>query len=105
MKNILLLFLISFSNFFHAQNTIDDKGRKQGNWIKKIPQSNAIDYTGQFKDDKPVGNKWSYDTENRLPLPKNIKIPEISKIKETKNTIVLKKFIELESKLAESSKN
>lgn len=55
MKNILLLILISFSNFFNAQNIIDDKGRKQGNWIKKIPQSNAIDYTGYFKDDKPVG--------------------------------------------------
>jgi len=54
MKNVLLLFIISFSNFFNAQNIIDDKGRKQGNWIKKNPQSNAIDYTGQFKDDKTV---------------------------------------------------
>ena len=23
------------------------------------------------KDDKPIGDKWSFDTENRLPLPKN----------------------------------
>ena len=28
------------------------------------------------KDDKPIGDKWSFDTENRLPLPKNhIPIP------------------------------
>ena len=25
--------------------------------------------------DKPVGGKWSYDTANRLPLPKNHKVP------------------------------
>ncbi len=34
---------------------MDEKGRKQGNWIKKFPKSNAIDYTGQFKDDQPFG--------------------------------------------------
>jgi deoxyribodipyrimidine photolyase-related protein len=25
--------------------------------------------------DKPIGGKWSYDTANRLPLPKNHKVP------------------------------
>ena len=34
-----------------------------------------------MKNDKPVGNKWSFDTENRKSLPKNIKIPEVPKIK------------------------
>jgi len=38
-----------------------------------------------IKDDKPIGNKWSYDTENRLPLPKNIKINPIPKISPTAN--------------------
>ena len=46
------------------------------------------------KNGTPKGNKWSFDEDNRKKLPKDIKIPEISKIKETKNTIVLKKFIE-----------
>ena len=46
------------------------------------------------KNGTPKGNKWSFDEDNRKKLPKEIKIPEISKIKETKNTIVLKKFIE-----------
>ena len=36
----------------------------------------------------------AFDEDNRKKLPKDIKIPEISKIKETKNTSVLKKFIE-----------
>ncbi len=45
------------------------------------------------KDGTPKGNKWSFDEENRKKLPKIIKIPEISKAKETKNTLELKKFI------------
>ena len=45
------------------------------------------------KNGTPKGNKWSFDEENRKKLPKIIKIPEISKVKETKDTVTLKKFI------------
>ena len=45
-------------------------------------------------DGKPKDGKWSFDEDNRKKLPKDIKVPEISKIKETKNTFILKKFIE-----------
>jgi deoxyribodipyrimidine photolyase-related protein len=45
-------------------------------------------------DGKPRDGKWSFDEDNRKKLPKDLKIPEISKIKETKNTLVLKKFID-----------
>ena len=45
------------------------------------------------KNGTPKGNKWSFDEENRKKLPKIIKIPEISKVKETKDTVALKKFI------------
>ena len=46
------------------------------------------------KNGKPKGDKWSYDEDNRKKLPKDMKIPEISNIKETKNTLLLKKFID-----------
>ena len=37
------------------------------------------------KNDKPTGGKWSFDTENRLPLPANIKVPDtVSKVKSDK---------------------
>ena len=36
-----------------------------------------------MKDDKPIG-RWSYDTENRNSLPKNIKIPKVPKITKDK---------------------
>ena len=45
------------------------------------------------KNGTPKGNKWSFDEENRKKLPNTIKIPEISKVKETKDTAILKKFI------------
>ena len=33
---------------------------------------------------KPVGGKWSFDTENRKALPKNIIIPKVPKVKKDK---------------------
>ena len=45
------------------------------------------------KNGTPKGNKWSFDEENRKKLPNSIKIPKISKVKETKDTAILKKFI------------
>ncbi len=35
-------------------NKVDEKGRKQGAWKKSYP-SGVVRYTGQFKDDKPIG--------------------------------------------------
>ncbi len=51
------------------------------------------------KSGGPVGGKWSFDKENRKPLPKNVKIPEISLTKkESKKTLSYKeeakKYIE-----------
>ena len=45
------------------------------------------------KNGTPRGNKWSFDEDNRKKLPSSIKIPEISKVKDTKDTTILKKFI------------
>ena len=50
------------------------------------------------KNGKPKGDKWSFDEDNRKKLPKIIKIPEISKLKNTKHTDELKKFVELNFK-------
>lgn len=32
------------------------------------------------KDEKPIGGSWSYDSENRLPLPKNKMTPDLPRI-------------------------
>lgn len=38
-----------------SQNKTDAKGNKQGPWVKYHPNSKSILYTGQFKDNQPVG--------------------------------------------------
>ena len=60
MKNysILLFLFISFVTF--SQNKVDEKGRKQGPWEKTHPKSIALQYKGQFIDDKPVGTFYYY---------------------------------------------
>ncbi len=50
------------------------------------------------KNGTPKGNKWSFDEENRKKLPNKINIPKISKLKDTKDTISLKKFIKINFK-------
>lgn len=59
MKQItyILFLFISFLSF--GQNKIDAKGLKQGSWEKTHPNSKALLYKGQFKDDKPIG-KFTY---------------------------------------------
>ncbi len=46
------------------------------------------------RDGTPKGNKWSYDEDNRKKISDAIKIPKISKVKKTNNTIKLEKFIQ-----------
>ena len=53
--------------------------------IQRIKHNLLID-----DDNKPVGGKWSFDSENRKKLPKNIEIPENIIFKETFHTKELK---------------
>ena len=46
------------------------------------------------KDGKPVGNRWSFDSENRKRLPKIIEIPNLPSFRKSKYTSDLKKIIE-----------
>jgi deoxyribodipyrimidine photolyase-related protein len=47
-----------------------------------------------MKDDKPEGGKWSYDTNNRLPLPVKEIVPEITKSKLDKYKTEAIKYVE-----------
>lgn len=61
-KNILSLFIVLLSCSYFAQlerkgakNLIDDNQNKQGKWEVKYENSKIIRYSGQFIDDKPIG--------------------------------------------------
>jgi deoxyribodipyrimidine photolyase-related protein len=45
---------------------------------------NILVSSDQHGNIKPTGGKWSFDAENRLSLPENIKLPKIPIIKKTK---------------------
>ena len=46
------------------------------------------------KDNKPIGDKWSYDTENRKKLPKDIIIPKTFEIQDNECVREAKEYIE-----------
>ena len=43
---------------------------------------------------KPIGDKWSFDEENRKKLPKDIEIPSLPKFKESKHHLKVKTLID-----------
>ena len=55
MKSIVVLFCFIVSQLMFAQNKVDDKGKKQGEWVKTYPNSKSVEFKGQFKDDLPYG--------------------------------------------------
>ena len=46
------------------------------------------------KNGKPIGGTWSFDQENRHPLPENMKIPTLSKSPRDTYTIEAKKYVQ-----------
>lgn len=66
---VLVVMLFSTSMFFAQKkdtlNMLDDKGRKQGHWIKKSNKGVLI-YDGFFYDDVPVGIMKKYDLLGNL---------------------------------------
>lgn len=66
---IVLLFLglygisVSQNSENDTINKTDSQGKKQGKWVRYHENTGKIRYTGQFKDDKPIGVfKHYYDS-------------------------------------------
>ncbi len=55
MKSYLIILIIFPFFCFSQTNTIDKKGFKQGAWAKYYPDNKTPIYTGQFIDNKPIG--------------------------------------------------
>lgn len=69
MKRLLALLILmgmTAGAFAQPVNQKDAKGRKQGKWEKKYPKSNAYEYKGEFKDDKPVGTFTYYYPSSKV---------------------------------------
>ena len=82
------MFLTSRNQF---RDDISDikKPKMSSFYIKQRERMNIL----LTNSGKPIGGKWSFDKENRKKVPKNIEIPKIIKIQETKNTKILKEKV------------
>lgn len=62
IKNITIIAITAFCfhlSLFSQVNETDGQGRKQGEWMKYFANSKDVRYTGQFKNDRPIG-KFTY---------------------------------------------
>lgn len=72
------------------QNKTDEKGRKQGLWMKRHPNNTVPQYKGSFKDDKPQGRFYFYypsgktkavvDYENNGKLARSVMFHESGEV-------------------------
>jgi len=81
------MFLNSRKDFTDYIN--NTKKPLMANFYKIVRKKNNILMSGNL----PKGGKWSFDSENRKKIPKNMKIPTLLKIIETKHTKKLKDII------------
>lgn len=69
IRHLLLFLFLLLATAIVAQsadapsNRTDAQGRKQGPWVRTWAGSDQVRYTGQFKDDKPVGSFTYYSTK------------------------------------------
>ena len=49
-----------------------------------------------IKENKPVGGAWSFDTENRIALPKNKTTPKLPKFKPSETILKVMQLVEVE---------
>lgn len=66
MNRLALLvsfMLLCFNALAQEYNRVDEQGRKQGKWVRSFSDADQVRYTGQFTDNKPVGEfKYYYST-------------------------------------------
>lgn len=56
-------------------NQTDNQGRKQGEWVKKLPDGTLV-YKGQFEDDRPVGIFTRYYEDGGLKAEMYYRTPK-----------------------------
>ena len=76
-----LNFLMTAEEIFENKNKFFSNNKYSHDLFYKM-QREKLDIL--MKNDKPIGEKWSFDTENRKSLPNNIKEPKLPKIKKDK---------------------
>lgn len=73
-------------NFFNSRNENDEilvKSNRGHYFLADFYKKQRIRLRVLVEDDKPVGGKWSFDSDNRQALPKGLNIPFPEPLKES----------------------
>ena len=73
MKLVMFFLCFNVLQLVQAQNKLDEKGKKQGDWVKTYPNSKSIEFKGQFKDDLKEGEWFEYFESGILSKKLNYK--------------------------------
>jgi deoxyribodipyrimidine photolyase-related protein len=87
-----LNFLIKPDEFQNIRKIIFDKRYSHDKFYKY--QRIKLDILMQKNNNKPIGDKWSYDSLNRSPLSNDEVIPDIKFPKTNKYIVEAKKYVE-----------
>jgi len=74
MKILYTIVFLVISSSLMAQNVVDSNGKKQGTWSKKYPNGN-VRYTGEFENDKEVGEFKFFDKNGKLVSTRTYSTP------------------------------
>ncbi len=93
-KNEISLTIISNPQFLTPPDFYNEYFEKHKYFMTPfyIEQRKRLDIL--VKDGKPANNKWTFDNENRLKLPKNLKIPDIKFFGENEYVKEAVKYVE-----------
>ena len=87
-----LNFLLTPNEIKENKNIFTDKNGKYSHDLFYKFQRKKLNIL--IKDNKPIGGKWSFDTENRKKFSKNIDIPKVPIVKKDKYYNKAKQYIE-----------
>jgi deoxyribodipyrimidine photolyase-related protein len=83
-------FIISNEDIIQNKNSFCNNGNYRNDLFYKFMR---IKFDILVKNNKPIGNKWSFDNENRKSLPKNIEIPKLPKINNNNYIIEANEYV------------
>ena len=86
-----LNFLLTYDEIIENKDKFCTNGKYYHDKFYKLQRTklNVL-----MKGKTPIGNKWSFDTENRKSMPDNVVIPKVPNVKKDKYYIDAKKYVE-----------
>lgn len=90
LNKLVKVNIIDNLQFLIDPNELNKKNKYRHDSFYKFMR---IKYNILIDNNKPIGNQWSFDKNNRLKFPDNINIPSLPKIKNNKYITEAKEYV------------